>query len=64
VPVQFLVLGITIVAWGFCVDGAIGLLSGKLSMLLRGSRRVARGLNIFGGTVFAGLALRLAATPK
>jgi threonine/homoserine/homoserine lactone efflux protein len=64
VPAQFLVLGITIVVMGFCVDGSIGLLSGKLSMLLRGSRRVARGLNIFSGTVFAGLALRLAATPK
>jgi threonine/homoserine/homoserine lactone efflux protein len=46
------------------VDGSIGLLSGKLSALLRRSRRVARGLNIFSGTVFTGLAVRLAVTPK
>ncbi|MFD8307935.1 LysE family translocator [Streptomyces sp. NPDC059690] len=56
---QFLVLGLTITVMGFVVDGSVGLLSGKLSSLLRRSRRVARGLNIFTGTVFAGLAVRL-----
>ncbi|WP_405646733.1 LysE family translocator [Streptomyces sp. NBC_00019] len=62
---QFLVLGLTITVMGFAVDGSIGLLSGKLSALLRRSRRVARGLNIFSGTVFTGLAVRLvAASPK
>lgn len=61
---QFMFLGITIVVMGFAVDGSVGLLSGRLSALLRRSRRVARGLNIFSGTVFTGLALRLAATPK
>ncbi|MEU6259269.1 LysE family translocator [Streptomyces sp. NPDC047043] len=64
VPGQFMVLGVTIVVMGFVVEGAIGLLSGKLSALLRRSRRVARGLNIFSGTVFTGLAVRLVATPK
>ncbi|MEO3755902.1 LysE family translocator [Streptomyces sp. B6B3] len=65
VPVQFLALGITIVVMGFCVDGTIGLLAGKLTSALRGSRRVARALNIFSGTVFTGLAVRLAAaSPK
>ncbi|MER5749017.1 hypothetical protein [Streptomyces sp. NPDC002088] len=64
VPAQLMVLGLTIVVMGFAVDGSIGLLSGKLSALLRRSRRVARGLNIFSGTVFTGLALRLAASPK
>jgi threonine/homoserine/homoserine lactone efflux protein len=61
---QFLLLGATITVMGFAVDGSIGLLSGKLSALLRRSRRVARGLNIFSGTVFTGLAVRLAASPK
>ncbi|MFC8518558.1 LysE family translocator [Streptomyces sp. NPDC057257] len=56
---QFLVFGLTITVMGFFVDGSIGLLSGKLSALLRRSRRVARGLNIFTGTVFTGLAIRL-----
>ncbi|MGI5456712.1 LysE family translocator [Streptomyces sp. CA-249302] len=56
---QFLVLGLTITVMGFVVDGSVGLLSGKLSALLRRSRRVARGLNIFTGTVFTGLAIRL-----
>jgi threonine/homoserine/homoserine lactone efflux protein len=65
VPGQFLVLGATIVVMGLAVDGTIGLLSGKLSTLLRRSRRVARGLNIFSGTVFTGLAVRLvASSPK
>jgi threonine/homoserine/homoserine lactone efflux protein len=59
VPGQFMVLGVTIVVMGFLVDGVIGLLSGKLSALLRRSRRVARGLNVFSGTVFVGLALKV-----
>ncbi|WP_367321630.1 LysE family translocator [Streptomyces sp. HUAS ZL42] len=62
---QFLLLGATITVMGLAVDGSIGLLSGKLSALLRRSRRVARGLNVFSGTVFTGLAVRLvASSPK
>ncbi|PWI20664.1 lysine transporter LysE [Streptomyces sp. Act143] len=62
---QFLLLGLSITVMGFAVDGSIGLLSGKLAELLRRSRRVARGLNIFSGTVFTGLAVRLVASaPK
>ncbi|MER6086904.1 LysE family translocator [Streptomyces bluensis] len=62
---QFLLLGVTLVVMGFLWDGAVGLLSGRLSLVLRRSRRVARALNVFTGTVFAGLAVRLAVTsPK
>jgi threonine/homoserine/homoserine lactone efflux protein len=61
---QFLVLGVTITVMGVLVDGSVGLLSGRLAALLRRSRRVARGLDLFSGTVFAGLAVRLAASPK
>lgn len=60
---QLLVLGFTLVFVGLAVDASIGLLSGRLSSLLRRSRRVARGLNLFSGTVFAGLAARLAFAP-
>ncbi|MFF3910933.1 LysE family translocator [Streptomyces sp. NPDC001848] len=61
---QFLVLGVTLTVMGLTVDGTVGLLSGRLSALLRRSERVGRALNVFSGTVFAGLAVRLAATPK
>ncbi|MGJ5754248.1 threonine/homoserine/homoserine lactone efflux protein [Streptomyces puniciscabiei] len=61
---QFLVLGFTITAMGVVVDGSVGLLSGKLASLLRRSRRIARGLDYFSGTVFTGLAVRLAVAPK
>ncbi|MEV6589949.1 LysE family translocator [Streptomyces acidicola] len=65
VPGQFLLLGVTLVVMGFLWDGTVGLLSGRLSLVLRRSRRVARALNVFTGTVFAGLAVRLAVTsPK
>ncbi|MEW2571196.1 LysE family translocator [Streptomyces sp. NPDC047070] len=62
---QFFVLGVTIVVMGFVFDASVGLLSGRLSDLLRRSRRVARALNVFSGTVFTGLAVRLlVASPK
>lgn len=62
--VQLLVLGVTLVLLGLAVDAGVGLLSGRLANLLRRSRRVARGLNVFSGTVFTGLAVRLIAVPK
>lgn len=61
---QLLVLGITLVVIGFAVDAAVGLASGRLADLLRRSRRAARCLNVFSGTVFTGLAVRLIAVPK
>jgi threonine/homoserine/homoserine lactone efflux protein len=61
---QFLLLGATIVVMGFLWDGFVGLLSGRLAAVLRRSARVNRALNVVSGTVFAGLAVRLAATPK
>ncbi|WP_200304476.1 LysE family translocator [Streptomyces adelaidensis] len=61
---QLLLLGCTLVVMGFLWDGAVGLAAGRLARMLRRSRRVARGLNIFTGTVFAGLAVRLAVAPK
>ncbi|WP_405534832.1 hypothetical protein [Streptomyces sp. NBC_00075] len=49
---------------GFAVDASVGLLVGRLSSALRGSRRIARSLNIFSGTVVTGLAVRLVAAPE
>ncbi|WP_327744769.1 LysE family translocator [Streptomyces europaeiscabiei] len=64
VPGQLLLLGCTIVVMGFLWDGSVALVAGRLTQVLRRSRRVARGLNIFTGTVFAGLAVRLATSPR
>jgi threonine/homoserine/homoserine lactone efflux protein len=62
---QLLLLGVTLVVMGFLWDGSVGLVSGRLSLLLRRSARVNRWLNIVSGTVFTGLAVRLVATsPK
>ncbi|MEU6572649.1 LysE family translocator [Streptomyces sp. NPDC046805] len=61
---QLLTLGLTLVLVGLAVDATIGLFSGRLSSMLRRSRRMARGLNVFSGTVFTGLAVRLVAVPK
>jgi threonine/homoserine/homoserine lactone efflux protein len=61
---QLLVLGLTLVLLGLAVDASIGLSAGRLSAMLRRSRRMARGLDLFSGTVFAGLAVRLVAAPK
>ncbi|MFI5688972.1 LysE family translocator [Streptomyces sp. NPDC051636] len=49
---QFLVLGVTITAMGLMVDDSVGLLPGGFATPLRRSRRVARGLDLFSGTVF------------
>jgi threonine/homoserine/homoserine lactone efflux protein len=64
VPGQLLLLGITLVVMGFLWDGGVGLLSGRLANVLRRSARVNRWMNIVSGTVFTGLAVRLAASPK
>ncbi|MFJ5901875.1 LysE family translocator [Streptomyces sp. NPDC093064] len=64
VPLQFLILGLTLVLIGLAVDMTVGLLSGRLAAVLRRSNRVARGLNIFSGSVFTGLAVRLVTAPK
>ncbi|MEU4660080.1 LysE family translocator [Streptomyces sp. NPDC023723] len=61
-PGQLLLLGGTLTAMGLVCDGCVGLLSGRLAHLLRRSSRVNRWLNLVSGTVFTGLAVRLAVT--
>ncbi|MGW7601272.1 hypothetical protein [Streptomyces antimycoticus] len=55
--------GVACAMFVHAVAAALGL-SAKIAGLLRRSRRVARGPNVFSGTVFTGLAVRPAAAPK
>ncbi|MDH6608273.1 threonine/homoserine/homoserine lactone efflux protein [Streptomyces sp. SAI-208] len=64
VPGQLLLLGTTLVVMGFVWDGGVGLLSGRLGDVIRRSARINRWMNIVSGTVFTGLAVRMAASPK
>jgi len=57
---QFLVLGATFVLIDLLVDGPVGLVSGRFAQTLRRSHRIARGLSVFSGFAFAGLAVRMA----
>jgi threonine/homoserine/homoserine lactone efflux protein len=59
VAFQFLVLGSCFVALEILVDGTVGLLAGRLKHLLYG-RRARRNLNITAGSVFLGLAAKVA----
>lgn len=60
VGVQFLVLGLTFIGLGLVVDGSVALAAGRVGSVLQRSRRFTRALNVVSGTVFAGLAARLA----
>jgi hypothetical protein len=42
----------------------IGLAAGRLGAALQRSRRVVRALNVFAGTVFGGLAVKLLSTRR
>ncbi len=59
VGLQFLVLGVTFVLIDLAIDGTIGLAAGRLSRLRRRGQNLARTLNIFSGSIFAVLAVRL-----
>jgi threonine/homoserine/homoserine lactone efflux protein len=60
VGLQLLVLGATFVLTDFVIDGAIGLVAGRFAQTMRRSRRIARALDLLAGTVFVGLAVRVA----
>ncbi|MDT0304958.1 LysE family translocator [Streptomonospora wellingtoniae] len=64
VAAQFFLLGTLFIMVGLCVDASAGLLSGRLGDALRRRPLVQRVLHAFSGTVFAGLALRLAADTR
>lgn len=62
VPAQFLVLGACFVAIEIMVDGTVGLAAGRLRRVLARRPRAARGLDLASGSVFVGLAAKLAFT--
>ena len=61
-PAQFLVLGVCFLAIEIVVDGTVGLAAGRVRRVLARRPRAARGLNIASGSVFVGLAAKLALT--
>ncbi|MBP0482644.1 LysE family translocator [Sagittula salina] len=58
---QFLILGAMMSAGGLVVNGLVGQFAGRLRRHLQGGTRTERGLRYACGTLFGGLALRLAA---
>ena len=62
VPAQFLVLGACFVAIEIMVDGTVGLAAGRVRGVLARRPRAQRGLDLASGSVFVGLAAKLALT--
>lgn len=58
--IQFLIFGAILSAGGFLINGLVGVFAGGAGRMLTGSPRAGRVLGYISGTVFAGLALRLA----
>jgi threonine/homoserine/homoserine lactone efflux protein len=59
--VQFAVLGAVLIALEFLVDGAVGVLAGRIGRWLRRRRTAQRNLDVATGGIFIGLGVRLAA---
>lgn len=57
---QFLIFGAVMGLGGFLINGGVGLFAGRAGQLLIGSPAAGRWLGRVSGTIFAGLALRLA----
>lgn len=64
VPLQVLVLGLTLATLGLLSDGAYAIVAGTIADRLRGSRAVARVERWFGGVVLIALGVAAAATSR
>lgn len=64
VPLQVLVLGLTLCALGLLSDGAYAVVAGTVADRLRGSRTVAKVERWFGGSVLVALGVVAAATSR
>ncbi|SHN48119.1 LysE family translocator [Cryptosporangium aurantiacum] len=58
---QFLILGVILIALEFLVDGAVGVLAGRIGGWLRARRAARRRIDVATGGLFIGLGVRLAA---
>ncbi len=58
---QFAVLGVILIVLEFMVDGAVGVLAGRIGKWLRRRRTAQRRLDVATGGIFIGLGVRLAA---
>jgi threonine/homoserine/homoserine lactone efflux protein len=61
VPLQFAVLGAIFIAFEALVDGAVGLMAGRIGTWLTRRRRARQALDAGAGTIMMALAARLAA---
>jgi Putative threonine efflux protein len=57
---QFAILGAILIALEFLVDGAVGVLAGRIGGWLRRRRAVRRRIDVTTGGIFVGLGVRLA----
>jgi threonine/homoserine/homoserine lactone efflux protein len=58
---QFAVLGAILIGFEFLVDGAVGVLAGRIGQWLRRRQTAGRRMDVATGTMFIGLGVRLAA---
>ena len=58
--IQFLIFGMIMGTTGFFVNGGVGVFAGSLGRFLTGNATAGRWLGRISGTIFTGLALRLA----
>lgn len=59
--IQFAILGTILIGFEFLVDGAVGVLAGRIGTWLRRRNTARRRLDITTGGIFIGLGVRLAA---
>lgn len=61
--VQFAILGAVLIVFEFLVDGAVGVLAGRIGAWLRRRRAARRRIDVATGGIFIGLGVRLAVQP-
>ncbi|MEV0144917.1 MULTISPECIES: LysE family transporter [unclassified Nonomuraea] len=57
---QFAILGVTLIVLEFLVDGAVGVLAGRIGGWLRHRRTARRRIDVATGGIFVGLGVKLA----
>ena len=60
---QFAILGAVLIVFEFLVDGAVGVLAGRIGAWLRRRRAARRRIDVATGGIFIGLGVRLAVQP-